>query len=201
MIIRSLILLVLFFGRQGKEIILFWMLSQFLKKIIIFSGRCQEFYTNPVVEDNRPDPGVLKLQDGSGFVAISTSKFANVNDGPAFPIMFSKDLVNWHEVGLDLIQIQRFQLSIKIHQVGNVFPNGGWPQWAIKDMWAPEMQFVNGNFLIYFSGRDGASNQLSIGVARSLNPTDFLGPYEDLGQPLVQKDPGVIDVHWFRDPV
>ncbi len=89
----------------------------------------------------------------------------------------------------------------KIHQVGNVFPNGGWPQWAIKDMWAPEMQFVNGNFLVYFSGRDGASNQLSIGVARSLNPTDFLGPYEDLGQPLVQKDPGVIDVHWFRDPV
>ncbi len=55
-------------------------------------------YTNPVMEDNRPDPGVLKLSDGSGFAAVSTSNYAFDNDAPAFPIMFSSDLIHWEEV-------------------------------------------------------------------------------------------------------
>ncbi len=51
-----------------------------------------------MVDNNRPDPGVLKLPDGSGFVAVSTSNYAFDNDEPAFPILFSSDLVNWNEV-------------------------------------------------------------------------------------------------------
>ena len=55
-------------------------------------------YTNAVMHDNRPDPGVLALPDGSGFVAVTTTNYGYEGDTPAFPIIFSTDLVNWEEV-------------------------------------------------------------------------------------------------------
>ena len=57
----------------------------------------QEYYVNPVVDSNHPDPGVLKLPNGSGFVAVTTSNYASKPD-PAFPILFSEDLINWEQV-------------------------------------------------------------------------------------------------------
>ena len=51
-------------------------------------------YMNPVINRNRPDPGVLALPDGSGYVAVTTG----VESGNAFPIMTSTDLVDWKEV-------------------------------------------------------------------------------------------------------
>ena len=55
-------------------------------------------YINPVIDENHPDPGVLKLPDGTGFVAVTTSNYANSNDESLFPILFSDDLVNWEKV-------------------------------------------------------------------------------------------------------
>jgi beta-xylosidase len=58
-------------------------------------------YQNPVKYGNYPDPGVLALADGSGFVAVSTSNYEkNSQTGPAFPILWSVDLVHWTMVGL-----------------------------------------------------------------------------------------------------
>ena len=54
-------------------------------------------YTNPVVSSNTPDPGVLKLPDGSGFVMVATSNHAKKCED-VFPILFSKDMVNWEHV-------------------------------------------------------------------------------------------------------
>ena len=62
----------------------------------------QEYYVNPVVDSNHPDPGVLQLPDGSGFVAVTTSNYASKPD-PAFPILFSEDLINWEQVFLKAI--------------------------------------------------------------------------------------------------
>ena len=58
------------------------------------SGSC---YTNPVIATNYPDPGVLKLPDGSGFVMVATSNHAKKCED-VFPILFSKDMVNWEHV-------------------------------------------------------------------------------------------------------
>jgi beta-xylosidase len=138
-------------------------------------------YTNPVVDSNHPDPGVFALEDGSGFVVVSTSNYNFNNDGPVYPIMFSTDLVNWKTMSY-------------------VFPQDSWPVWASGDMWAPEIHRVNNNYHIYFSARNKDTNQLSIGVARSLFPDNPFGPYEDLGRPLIEAPNGVIDVSWFRDP-
>jgi beta-xylosidase len=54
-------------------------------------------YTNPVMNDNRPDPGILKLDSG-GFVVVTTSDHAKAGIDPALPIIFSKDLINWKQV-------------------------------------------------------------------------------------------------------
>ncbi len=47
----------------------------FAKKFIILSLQLYLAlsYTNPVVDSNHPDPGVLRLSDGTGFAAVSTS--------------------------------------------------------------------------------------------------------------------------------
>ena len=51
-----------------------------------------------MVEDNHPDPGVLKLPDDQGFVAVTTSNYDREGIDPIFPILYSKDLVSWEQV-------------------------------------------------------------------------------------------------------
>ena len=68
-------------------------------------------YTNPIIKRNHPDPGVLSVPGKSGYVLVSTSNLKTPDNGPAFPIMFSYDLVNWERKGY-------------------VFNTGEWPSWA-----------------------------------------------------------------------
>ena len=84
-------------------------------------------------------------------------------------------------------------------QRGFVFPSGSWPVWATGYMWAPEIHFVNGMFHVYFSGKSNINQRFCIGVAQS---ADHTGPFVDLGTPIIEnEDLGVIDVHWFMDPM
>ena len=53
-------------------------------------------FTNPVLNDNRPDPAILELEQG--FVVVTTSDHAQAGRDPALPMVFSKDLVHWEEV-------------------------------------------------------------------------------------------------------
>ena len=53
---------------------------------------------NPVLNSNHPDPGVLKLLDGT-FVAVSTSNFAVNGTEGAFPILTSTNLYKWTHQG------------------------------------------------------------------------------------------------------
>ena len=49
------------------------------------------YYTNPLINQNTPDPGVAKLLDNSGWVMVATSSFASKsNNSSAFPLYFSK---------------------------------------------------------------------------------------------------------------
>jgi len=147
------------------------------------------WYRNPVLPRNSPDPGALALPDGSGYALVTTSNFALNSEGdPALPLYFSTDLVNWIPKG-------------------HVFPAGTWPDWAVENMWAPEIHFVNGTFLVYFTGGSvflSLVHRVHVGVARSLSGSPW-GPYTDpLGSPLVEEPlslTGAIDPHYFRDPV
>ena len=87
-------------------------------------------------------------------------------------------------------------------QNGWVFTESNWPNWVKDKMWAPEMHFVNGRYLVYFTG-GGMDERLASGVAVSQTESPY-GPYKDLGYPLI-KSPfslgGAIDPHYFKDPV
>src|SRR5712671_4195032 len=69
-------------------------------------------YINPVLAGDYPDPSVIRV--GRDYWATATSS----EWGPQFPILHSRDLVNW-----------------KI--IGAVFPKR--PAWATGNFWAAEM--------------------------------------------------------------
>ena len=68
--------------------------SRKLKIIFVQCTLLGTIYTNPVVDANHPDPGVLALPDMAGYVVVSTG----VQNGNAYPIMTSTDLINWEKV-------------------------------------------------------------------------------------------------------
>lgn len=129
-------------------------------------------YANPVVPFDCPDPGVVAIDDEP------ETTYAMVCTGGNFPIRTSKGLVFWKDSGSTVL-------------------TGGKPPWAANGgrNWAPEIHRVGNGFISYFTSVNGG-NVLSIGAATADDP---LGPYEDIGAPLVQNAAGVIDASFFED--
>ncbi|HWS56343.1 MAG TPA: family 43 glycosylhydrolase [Pyrinomonadaceae bacterium] len=137
----------------------------------------QALYTNPVIAGDFPDPTVVRV--GDDFWAMTTSG----TWAPHFPVMRSRDLVNWRVVG-------------------HVFRHR--PAWARADFWAPELTHDRGRFLVYYTARrdEGPrrTGTLCVAVATAPKPE---GPYTDHG-PLVceireLKNVGSIDAFHVRD--
>src|SRR5437868_3333 len=118
-------------------------------------------YANPVEAGDFPDPSITRT--GQDFWAsATTSEWA-----PEFPILHSRDLVNWETVGA-------------------VFQRR--PAWAVGSFWAPEISQDRGRFFVYYVGRK-RDGPLCVAVATSARPQ---GPYADHG-PLVCQEVGSID--------
>ena len=134
-----------------------------------------------MIGSDNPDPAVLALPTG-GYIVVTTHGTWASDD--AFKIYFSSDLVSWD------------------HQ-GYIFPAGSWPAWCDHNMWAPEIHFVNGRYLAYFSCA-AANDRRSVGVAVSQSDS-YLGPYEDIGVPLIYHNEdsvvGCLDQTYFKDPI
>src|SRR4026207_381903 len=79
-------------------------------------------YRNPVVAGDYPDPSVIRV--GKDYWATATSS----EWGPQFPILHSRDLVNWEVVD-------------------NVFSKR--PEWSVANYWAPEIAAHDGRYYIY----------------------------------------------------
>ena len=133
-----------------------------------------------MIASDNPDPAVLALPTG-GYIVVATHGTWSSDD--ALSIHFSPDLVHW--------ELQGF-----------IFPGGSWPAWCHHNMWAPEIQFVNGRYLAYFSCA-APNGRRSVGVAVSQSES-HLGPYEDIGVPLVYHNEdsvvGCLDQTYFKDP-
>jgi len=133
-------------------------------------------FTNPVVSDNSPDPGVVFT--GEEFVAVTTG---GDNNG-VFPVHATSDLAVWRKLGYVF------------------FASGsssGLPAWTDGDagfFWAPEIHKLPGGTyaLIYCARARGAvHSQHSIGVATA--PTAH-GPWTSpLDGPLLSH-PGPVGV-------
>jgi xylan 1,4-beta-xylosidase len=118
-------------------------------------------YTNPAMAGDFPDPSVIRV--GQDYWATATSS----EWAPEFPILHSRDLVNWQIVGA-------------------VFQKR--PAWSVGSYWAPEISQYRGRFFIYYAARK-KDGPLCVAVATASRPQ---GPYTDHG-PLVCQEVGSID--------
>jgi xylan 1,4-beta-xylosidase len=119
------------------------------------------YYSNPVMPGDHADPSVIRV--GNEYWATATSS----EWGPYFPLLHSKDLVNWE-------------------LAGPVFSKR--PEWATANFWAPEIAEHQGRYFIYYTARK-QGGPLAVAVATADHPA---GPWTDHG-PLVAQDAGSID--------
>lgn len=124
-------------------------------------------YTNPVMAGDYPDPSVIRM--GAEYWATATSS----EWGPQFPLLVSRDLVNWQVAG-------------------SVFSKR--PEWSVANYWAPEIAEHKGRYYIYYVGRK-KGGPLAVAVATANKPS---GPYTDHGV-LVAQPAGSIDAVPFDD--
>lgn len=130
-------------------------------------------YQNPVWPHYFADPFVLRT--GGRYYACGTGAKALEDDGRAFPLLRSDDLVHWEYIG------------------GAVRPVTG-----ATAYWAPEVAENRGTFYLYYSAAFGGSDEShGLRVAVADLPT---GPFTDLGRLLLPDAGFTIDPHPFRDP-
>jgi beta-xylosidase len=129
-------------------------------------------FKNPVLDENFPDPFILKV--GDTYHAYATNS-ANAN----VPHATSRDLVRWE-------------------MAGDVFPVlPGWVEGGRT--WAPEIARVGNRFVLYYTAQDAASGRQCIGAATASSPA---GPFRDPSQQalICQLNlGGSIDASPFKD--
>jgi arabinan endo-1,5-alpha-L-arabinosidase len=142
----------------------------------------QQSYVNPVLDEDFPDPAVIRAPDGY-YYAYATQ---TLRDGEWINIQVarSKDLIDWE-------------------QLGDALPQK--PDWArtTQDFWAPSVIFDGKTYFMYFSATPDVCHHHERGhalaVATSESPA---GPFVDMGMPLLL---GMgfeyIDPMAFDDPV
>jgi xylan 1,4-beta-xylosidase len=143
------------------------LLSLAVASAALFARAETATYTNPTLAGDYPDPSIIRV--GKDYWATATSS----EWSPQFPILHSKDLVNWEVVG-------------------SVFTKR--PDWATGNFWAPEITKYNGRYYVYYVARK-KGGPLSVAVATADKPQ---GPYMDHG-PLVSQPMGSIDPVIFKD--
>jgi arabinan endo-1,5-alpha-L-arabinosidase len=134
-------------------------------------------YTNPVIDHNCPDPTIIDDRERTGyFYAYSTS-----NGNTNLPVYRSKDMVTWESVGDGL--------------------PSDWKPWAEGGrLWAPDINYVDGKYILYYAMGVWGNMELSAsGVAVADKPE---GPFQDKGMVVSYQNTGVgnsIDPMLFID--
>src|SRR4051794_29239031 len=156
------------------------------------SGGPAASYENPVsgsFADTFADPSVVRGRDGWWY-AYATS-----------------DPLQSGEAAVHLIPTARSRDLTKWEYLGDAFSAANRPSWAADDasIWAPDVRYVNGRWLMYFvvtqTSVTGEPNDNAIGVATAPTPA---GPWTDSGAPVVgprrgdSGNPG--DFKWTFDP-
>ncbi len=144
------------------------------------NNRSNTYYTNPVFEPILADPTVIRDLKTGLFYAYGTQD--NWGDGKGdrlMPILRSADLVDWHYVGN------------VFHQRPDWKKNGG--------LWAPDINFLNGKYYLYYSCSTWGDANPGIGLAIADSPE---GPFSDQGKLFTSYDidvPNSIDPSLFKE--
>lgn len=133
-------------------------------------------FNNPVLEEDSPDPSIIRAKNGLFYLFATES-----GRHPNIPIFKSKDLVNWF-------------------YVTSAFSNETRPSSFSGNLWAPDINFIDGKYVLYYSmSRWGGEMDCGIGVATSDFP---YGPFKDYARLFDSKEIGVqnsIDPFYFED--
>ncbi|TVP94523.1 MAG: arabinan endo-1,5-alpha-L-arabinosidase [Acholeplasmatales bacterium] len=116
-------------------------------------------YRNPVLTPVFADPTIIRAEDGY-FYAYATEDFFTHETGVRYVAIFrSANLVDWEDMG-------------------DAFTSK--PSWKPGNsyIWAPDIQYFNGQYYLYYSLSVWHDPNPAIGVAVSDTPT---GPFEDQG--------------------
>jgi arabinan endo-1,5-alpha-L-arabinosidase len=147
----------------------------------------QERYRNPISRsfaDTFADPAVIQAKDGWWY-AYSTADPLRAGDEPGIMhIARTRNFVDWQ-------------------YMGTVFDESNRPSWATatSGLWAPDVRYVNGQYVIYFTVTDttlNAGDDSAIGVATSPSP---VGPWTPTDEPVIDPRPAPGDgFYWTFDP-
>ncbi len=168
------------------------------------SAAVTQTYTNPLqatipndgVVENCADPSLIRGEDEYWYLYCTTDPLndEDVNEQGDFnfhliPMLRSSDLVNWT-------------------YMGDAFTER--PAWAAPTagLWAPEIQYINGQYYLYYgvtdvtdetSGVPGCDSDNAIGVATSASP---LGPWVHHDAPVVEprQNGDGCNFFWTFDP-
>ena len=158
------------------------------------AAKAQTLYSNPVIGLNCPDPSIIDDRGRSGYFYLYTTQTSfesalRKDSSPVvpgariinLPIYRSTDLVNWEFVG-------------------DGFPNGH-PDWVKNaNLWAPDINYIDGKYVLYYAlGKWGGIFSSACGVAVSDSPE---GPFEDYDRLVDFRTMGTlnsIDPNYFSD--
>ncbi len=156
-------------------------------------GATRATYTNEVTRGysiDFPDPAVMRGKDGNWYAYATGGPFDETGaTRSSYKMAKSADLVHWENAG-------------------DVFPEGRRPTWAsaTSGFWAPDIRYLNGRYLLYFTVPDTTTipqaGDPAIGVATAPTPT---GPWTPSDAPLIPPIPfgtaydTVIDPAMFTD--
>lgn len=140
----------------------------------------QNKYTNPVFDQNTPDPSVVQAPDGA-FYAYGTGGTCRK----------SYDLVNWEDMGIALKR-PTWNDSIRTDKNGKQHP-------MRFSLWALDVSRVGKKYLVHYaSAYWGNETRTGLGVAEGTSPTEFT----DCGKMFCSTEIGVqnsIDPCYVKD--
>jgi arabinan endo-1,5-alpha-L-arabinosidase len=135
-------------------------------------------YANPLritlpdgsLAESCPDPSVIHGQtsgDDYWYMYCTNERFHDNGRIHLMPISKSKDLVNWT-------------------YVGDIFQNV--PSWVAGPnlLWAPDIQYFNGKYYLYYAAGNTVAGGAAIFVAISETP---VGPWTAIPTPVVEPEP------------
>lgn len=140
----------------------------------------QNKYTNPVFDQNTPDPSVVQAPDGA-FYAYGTGGTCRK----------SYDLVHWEDMGIALKR-PTWNDSVRTDKEGKVHP-------MRFSLWALDVSRVGKKYLVHYaSAYWGNETRTGLGVAEGTSPTKFT----DCGKMFCSTEIGVqnsIDPCYVKD--
>ena len=140
----------------------------------------QNKYTNPVFDQNTPDPSVVQAPDGA-FYAYGTGGTCRK----------SYDLVNWEDMGIALKR-PTWNDSVRTDKNGKQHP-------MRFSLWALDVSRVGKKYLVHYaSAYWGNETRTGLGVAEGTSPTEFT----DCGKMFCSTEIGVqnsIDPCYVKD--